>query len=657
MIEFKLLKVNIFNFACYYGENVLDFTEGSDGDHNIFLFKLPNGFGKTSLFHAIKWGFYGEDVDFYKDSDKIDVEDFLNDRLDPSKDMFFVEIVFKYGSNNYTLRREYIPSSRKYSTLMLSKDGELIGDDDEKKEELNNIIPTNFADFFMFDGEQLSRFMSAQKELNYRDSIHQLLGLKQLRVLKDDLVKLHRRYENDLTQQATKNTDVELKKSTIEGINREINTLNTKIKRHEDEITDKEATKDDLEDQRNQYANLPNVMIQMQEVDDQISELNAGIERIRTNMENRSKELFVTFIKNDLQTYIETNNERVDYLLDVCGLDDGEADVQAVKERILAMSVPKCNVCGHRMNKEELELLEEEQKEIKEKLKHFGENKKERNALKDENNLYADFLKPLQDFDYIKELDLLYGKMSKLDDLKKKQKELRIESRKEAYGSLAEINREVDMLRDDITSKGNSIKLFEHKIREYEKKKAVAAREIKAIGHDDAITAETADRLEYASQLIDKLDQALEKGTISKRDLILKKSNELFLEITNKPDEYGGIAFENEDSYAFVIKTKDKRTVKNPSKGEKQVLAMSFLLGLNQYTGRNNVILMDTPVASLDDVHSAGIGRALANLDNQVIFLAQPQELQGDIYKNMTPAVAKEYTVEREDYISNFNEE
>jgi DNA sulfur modification protein DndD len=148
----------------------------------------------------------------------------------------------------------------------------------------------------------------------------------------------------------------------------------------------------------------------------------------------------------------------------------------------------------------------------------------------------------------------------------------------------------------------------------------------------------------------------LETSTNSKRNLILEKSNKLFMEITNKPEEYGGIDFESDDSYAFVIKAKDGNIVTNPSKGEKQILAMSFLLGLSRYTGKNSVILMDTPVASLDDVHSGGIGRALANLDNQVIFLAQPQELQGDIYKNMLPSIAKEFFVERNDYRSSFKE-
>jgi DNA sulfur modification protein DndD len=65
---------------------------------------------------------------------------------------------------------------------------------------------------------------------------------------------------------------------------------------------------------------------------------------------------------------------------------------------------------------------------------------------------------------------------------------------------------------------------------------------------------------------------------------------------------------------------------------------------------------MDTPVASLDDVHSAGIGKALANLDNQVIFLAQPQELNGDIYKNMKKRIAKQFNVIRDEYTSKFEE-
>lgn len=636
--------------------NSLDFTKSMDVNKNIFLFKLPNGFGKTSLFHAIKWGFYGEEVDFYKDSAKIEVKDFLNDRLDPSRDMFYVEIAFRYGNDNYILKREYKPSTKKQSILILTKNGDLILDNDVVKEELNNIIPINFADFFMFDGEQLSRFMSAQKELNYRDSIHQLLGLKQLRVLRDDLSKLQKRYEQDLTQLTSANKEVDQKKALIEGINREITNLQIKIDNFGKEITEKEQTRDALDAERIKYANLPDVIKKLQEANLNIVDVSNNITEIKTRLGSISKEFFIYFIKNDLRNFITSNEERISQLQDVCGLNDHQADLHALKESMLKMSTPKCNVCGHRLEESEIKRMTEEQEKIRERLNIFKENKNERDILKEENNLYRTFLNSTKTYDFIEELDSLYVKMSKLEELEKLQHELNKESQREEYGSLAEISRQISLLEEDMNNKRNSINLFNQQIKEYNKKKTEIAKEIKRLGHDDIITTETTERMAYVSKLVDLLDDALEIGTQSKRKLILEKSNALFLNITNKPEEYGGIDFESDESYAFVIKTKDGRIVKNPSKGEKQVLAMSFLLGLSQYTGRNNVILMDTPVASLDDVHSAGIGKALSKVNNQVIFLAQPQELQGDIYKNMKPAIAMEYLVEREDYKSTFCE-
>jgi len=216
------------------------------------------------------------------------------------------------------------------------------------------------------------------------------------------------------------------------------------------------------------------------------------------------------------------------------------------------------------------------------------------------------------------------------------------------YGDLAQIQREISSLQDENTTKRGQIIVLKQKITGYDKSKGEVTKRIQTLGFDDKIAARITRLSTYLSELKKKLDDALEMGTKSKRDSIIKKSNELFLKITNKPDEYAGLEFENDTSYAFVIKTKEGKSVVLPSKGEKQVLAMSFLLGLNQYTGRNNVILMDTPVATLDETHSAGIGKALAELKNQVIFLAQPQELVGKIYLNMKPAVAKEFVAERE---------
>lgn len=653
MINFNLLNIKITNFACYYSDNVLDFTH--KGDNNIFLFKLPNGFGKTSLFHAIKWGFYGESVEYYKDSDRIDVKSFLNDRLDPSKDIFSVEINFKHGSNNYMLRRTFKPSLKKYSTFTLSKDGEIIGSE-ESQEELDNIIPPNFADFFMFDGEQLSRFMSAQKELNFRDSIHQLLGLKQLKILKDDLERLQKRYENDLKQEESTNDEVIQKQRLIDRINRDITNYEMKIEKYEENISDHESIREKLDSKRNEYAHLPDVMFKLEELGRRKSEAEKSLTIAKTRLCSSSSKLFVTFLEHELENYIEENEESVSSLRDIAGLDEIQAKTQSIKEEILKMSEPICKVCNHKLSDTDISRLELEQKNIQDKLVLFENNRNESNSLKDENILFRNFLSSLNDIDFQRELDNLSEMLSKIESLERDINEKRKESEKEKYGSLGDINREISLIEGQISTKKSQIKLSKEKISGLQKEKAKIAKQIKILAHDDRLTAQASERIIYVSNLVGLLEEALDTSTKSKRDLILNKSNKLFMEITNKPEEYGGIDFESDDSYAFVIKTKDGKIVTNPSKGEKQILAMSFLLGLSRYTGKNSVILMDTPVASLDDVHSEGIGRALANLDNQVIFLAQPQELQGDIYKNMLPSIAKEFFVERNDYKSCFKE-
>ncbi len=654
MIDFKLIKIKLFNFACYYGENEINFSNKSD--KNIFLFRLPNGYGKTTLFHAIKWGFYGESIEYFKDSSKIEIKDFLNNKLNPSKDLCFVEITFKYGEEIYNLKRIYQPiANNKLSSFTLVKGGREIKDRVKAQEELEQIIPKNFSDFFMFDGEQLSKFMSAQEKI-YEDSIHQLLGLKQLRVLRDDLKKMQKNYDNRIIQLKTTDSQVESKQGLIEGIIKDIQNEELKIKTYEEKINSNEKIKEGLETHRLTYENLPKVMDDLNKINNLQSNLSSEIAVIKNNLSYNYENLFVNFIKTDLSLFIQENNKKLEEINELCGLTDEQAETQKIKEDILQKSIPMCNVCGHKLNDPEIQKLKKEQNKINESLEIFKRNSEVRDELKEQNELFEDFLNNLERFDFQKALDNLREKKLKHSEFDTKKKELEKESQREEYGSLAKINREISLIEEENTKKRDQIKLIREKIKKYEEQTEEIRREIKRLGHDDKITKKTVDLSEYTSKMIKLLNEVLEKCTQSKREKIIKKSNELFLSITNKPKEYKGIEFKDENSYSFTIKTHENKAVTNPSKGEKQVLAMSFLLGLNQYTGINNIILMDTPVASLDDIHSAGIGKALSKLKNQVIFLAQPQELAGEIYKNMSSSIVKEFIVERKDYNSSIKE-
>ena len=115
----------------------------------------------------------------------------------------------------------------------------------------------------------------------------------------------------------------------------------------------------------------------------------------------------------------------------------------------------------------------------------------------------------------------------------------------------------------------------------------------------------------------------------------------MFMSITNKPDVYKGLAYDSNDSFSMHIVRNDGKTVLHPSSGEKHVMAISFLVSLSLNTERLNPMMMDTPLSRLDQVHKANIGHTLASLDNQVLFLAQPGELDDETLRMFLPSVVK----------------
>jgi DNA sulfur modification protein DndD len=72
------------------------------------------------------------------------------------------------------------------------------------------------------------------------------------------------------------------------------------------------------------------------------------------------------------------------------------------------------------------------------------------------------------------------------------------------------------------------------------------------------------------------------------------------------------------------------------SAGEKEVLAFSFIAGLNQSTETNAPLVMDTPFGHLDVQHRDGLLHALPRLPCQVILLATDRDLPESELPNLS---------------------
>lgn len=86
------------------------------------------------------------------------------------------------------------------------------------------------------------------------------------------------------------------------------------------------------------------------------------------------------------------------------------------------------------------------------------------------------------------------------------------------------------------------------------------------------------------------------------------------------------------------------------SAGERQLLATALLWGLSKSTERRLPTIVDTPIARLDSSHRTNlVERYFPAVSEQVVLLSTDEELVGDYYTKLTPAVGQTYLLEYDD--------
>lgn len=185
-----LSKVTIKNVKAYRGEHVLELPRPTR-ERPIHLIGAPNGYGKTTLFEAIKGCF------FATGNDPILRANYISRNIsDENITEMAVEIEFEHEAQQFRLSRRWVPRASRDSSnvgsvvvhsLMqnLSTD-ESSRDEDEISDFVNGIFPLEINHFFLFDGEQVQEYIDSTAQ-NVRDALERLLGLSTYLQLLDDL--------------------------------------------------------------------------------------------------------------------------------------------------------------------------------------------------------------------------------------------------------------------------------------------------------------------------------------------------------------------------------------------------------------------------------------------------------------------------------------
>lgn len=639
--EFRLTKITLHNMFNYRGTHVIDFNSSSE--RNVYLFNIMNGGGKTSLFLSMKWGFYGFDseVTYSKDGKSLGSIDFMNQDV-YEEGTFHVSIEFNYDGKKMRIYR-VCPDYRSNKTdLVLTVNGQSFHNSDAEWR-VSKIIPPEYGDFFMFDGETLQKIASNTGDARKTENVMKMLGLSRLRILKNHLEGIRKNLEVELSNKKSSNKECDSLNRNIINLRKEEAKVNSNLRSFNEEISDLSKEISTLEASRSEFSDKEGRIRDLEKTETRIRLKENEIEGIRRSISEYSSDAFVLFMESDVRSLVEKYEDELKKLKrEESGDKRLRDEFTHIQKRVIDEHMQTCPVCNSIVD----DAIKLYLNDVLSQSKYKGELYKEH---QDKIRHYEYLTKILKDELSKPPRDL----RKKCDDLFKAEEDL-----EKLNGELESLNRIVmDSDRDEVN---NISKTLESKYRRRaflvgeqgsaERKHSNIINDIakyqKKLNGLSGLTKEQSEltsEISHVSRIISGLDSVIRRITESKRLDILDMANMVFLKITNKGGVYRGLEYDRPESFSMHIVRRDGSAVMLPSSGENHVIAISFLISLGLNTERLTPMMMDTPLSRLDDVHKPNIGSMLASLDNQVIFLAQPGELDAKTEEALEPAVAKRF--------------
>ena len=665
--------IRLKNFKPFYGTNSIDF-ELTNG---ILLVGAKNDRGKTALLESIYFCLYGFDS-----GDELSSEEkrnqCINKRASTEGDgEVFVEITFTHKGKYYSIKRvltflevenEADRTVEKHDVIVTVEEGEEKGhevlidtrDDHELgdcDDFIDNVLPQNISKFFIFDGERIDQFAKrfGIGDSDVRESIETILGVDELNNSIKDLKRYaidfykdkyinakSRKDERDNLKKELRSIDEkhEKVKEDISTKSERIDVIDNKIRQAEKDISKATDLKNKYEDlvraeyelNGNENIDNPSEYLSSDEIDDLTPSLSKKISDTRSSLQALNDQIGPV---NGLiaATYMRSTIE----------LNSAAGQVAGVLQKMLHNRADRCYVCGRDID--EIDLSEEDEFD---KPRDYLSKRLEA-ALKEttDDGMYilrvANELINAVEADDISRSELVskYRYLTnRLEDLYQRRRTLsrRKERIRDAISTaslsveeLDEVGERLEDLKHQRTSVNKELSSLKNKLNDIEEERRSTKNDLSKIGHPTQEETRFKKLVDISQSSRMAFKEIKDIYIEQQRKDIQEKASSLFLSMTNKPDVYKGLNISK--NYRLQIKT-DGGVVsmedQDPSRGARQIIAYSFIAGLAQFSSRDAPILVDTPVARLDDEHKENLLSEISHLSHQVAMFYQPNELSED---------------------------
>ncbi|MDI6903762.1 MAG: DNA sulfur modification protein DndD [Methanocellales archaeon] len=642
--------LRLLNFKNYKGEHFIDFSlhDHSRYKKNIILIGGLNGAGKTTILEAIKLCLYGKKLNGHDMKPekymKMILSKVNSTAIAESETRCSITVVFQLdeGGQNLDLSvcRDwfFIDGKLTEEKFTLTSDGKELEIVPREiwEDYIFSLIPQHVSDFFFFDGERIKEIASGvHSKENLRDTIQSLLGLRKYENLERDLMALVRTIKRRNVRDEKVRNCLEDKQRVLSSIEKELRNARRKIQHKKSLISELGQQHTNLEKEirrkagefalkKNEYQKeCMSLEKDVSQIDKEIGELCEG--HLPFIIASGTRNALISQLRNERK---KKEWESAARLLE-------ETRDSFIKKLTQSKKISE-------------ELTETQKNLIMTELHNiFSSIQKDMGSISSLQTIHD-----LSDSESI-EIEMFLSKISRdmtktLKGLlhhrernKTKLKQITNRLRKIPEGIIeSEISMLTD-LRSRITTLEDEILTLSEKRNQIEFRIKRVHEEIEKLEEQIVCVEDDERKIEICLQTISAI-RGFKSVLISTkiRDLETKVS-EAYRQLANKGDLVAKIEMCPESFNVNLIDFKGNKIDKDSlSTGEQEIYAISVLWGLAEIVNYKMPMIIDTPLAKLDNKHVNKITRKFfPAASHQVVLLSQDREIDAKLYKDLKPNI------------------
>jgi DNA sulfur modification protein DndD len=626
-----LKKIELSNFKIFYRDQSIEFS--TDLERNVTVIYGLNGSGKTTIIQALNWVLYGktelQEELFNKKALKEASAKYINSVKTK------VKLYFSHLGIDYNLIREieYYPFNAK-EKISQSKVA-LYRDENGKQSYISNpeefiesILPKDISPYFFFDGERIEEFAKDEHDNEVRKAIAKVVGVSLIENAIKHCETVKKEYAQNVETSSIIQNEIKNLEKKIEEEENKINNIDAFIEKFTQEITKLEEKIKKIDEELKKNEEAKKLTTSRDELKRQKEILNNQLEEVISQSIEKIKESHKIIVYGKLMKFKE------EFLTK---FKPKEIIPAEFLNKLIQKSIEdqRCYICGREITDEKILLQREVNSfdvEIESVFTALIEFIKTYNSLPILNDLNSISQRIFKLQDEIEDIEEKIKKISdKLSSEKMDQEIRNLENEKESLEKKVEDLKmaikegEIERSKSEENLR-NLRKMRNDKVKSLDKRNEVLKKKI------------------FTENIIDLMKDMKNKFIDRRKNDVEKNINEIFNTLIRKENNFR--IYLNDD---FSIKVESKygeEKKSNLSGGERQLLSLSFIIGMCKTSGYEVPLVIDAPFGRLDDEHKLKVAKEIPYLSNQIILITVPNELNEESKKALNKKIGKSYRLE-----------